>query len=78
MAKKKKKTDDGFNDNGTVKMPERPVRTKSDAPKKNAIDELVYENSRVINVLEIRISLLNQRIDRIVEAHEKCKSLKGL
>ena len=51
---------------------------QSAAPKRNAIDELVYENARVINVLEIRISLLNQRIDRIVEAHEKCKSLKGL
>ena len=61
------------------KTAEKKVPDKQPAaPKKNAIDELVYENSRVINVLEIRITLLSQRIDRIVEAHEKCKSLKNL
>lgn len=46
--------------------------------KTTAIEELMSENTRVINILEIRIIKLTERIDSIVEAHEKCKSLKGL
>ncbi len=33
---------------------------------------------RLANQLQSDIGKVNQRIDRIVEAHEKCKSLKGL
>ncbi|KKL90144.1 hypothetical protein LCGC14_1907610 [marine sediment metagenome] len=76
MAKKKKtKADDGFNDNGTVKMPERPVRPKkADDNRTVLIDNLLRE----ANTAMLRIGKLERRIDRIVEAHEKCKSLKNL
>ena len=46
-----------------------------------AIDLQVTINEGVLAEIEshgILIAKLNERIDRIVEAHEKCKSLKGL
>ena len=65
-----------LNKDGTVKMPEMPIRKKED----------VYTiNGRPCEIKDLggkdlwnAIDELNQRIDSIINAHEKCKSLKGL
>lgn len=77
MAKKKtaKKTDDRFNDDGTMKMPERPVRTRDTEDNKAVlIDNLLRE----ANTAMLRIAKLERRIDRIVDAISKSRNLKGL
>ncbi len=40
--------------------------------------ELILQLTEEAGVREIEIIKLNQRIDKIVIAHTKCKSLKGL
>ena len=65
MAKKKVKKEkktNTLNENGTVKMPEMG------GSRNMSQDE----------GLERKIKKLNRRIDKIVNAHERCRSLKGL
>ena len=83
MAKKKKtKVDDGFNDNGTVKMPKMPLHPTDNEDGKCAPDTVKHmspgEIAFAIKDICLAITDIRARIDRIVEAHEKCKSLKGL
>ncbi len=50
------------------------IEEKEDGNRTVLINNLLAE----ANTAMLRIAKLEQRIDRIVEAHEKCKSLKGL
>lgn len=91
MAKKKtkkkvvKKNEDvGFNDNGTVKMPIRPVRAekKEKSVTEKRLDRLEELGAKLSLSLAANMgslhSEINARIDRIVDAISKSKNVKGL
>ncbi len=64
MAKKKTKT---------VEKKETALLTAKDCAK--IVEAILLAKDIDIGT---KLKVLNQRIDRIVEAHEKCKSLKNL
>ena len=65
MAKKK-----------VVKVVEKEAVKKEEPEVRSGIKEL-SQGELSFEVL-VRLSKLERRIDRIIEAHEKCKSLRGL
>ncbi len=68
-----------LNDNGTVKMPNMGPVPSAASQKDALVRKALIENLIVIvNEAQGRIVSLNQRIDNIINAHIKCKSLKGL
>ncbi len=70
-GEEKNKEESSLNDNGTAKMP----KTGSGQGNKDVlIENLLIE----ANTAMLRIKKLEQRIDKIILAHEKCKSLKGI
>lgn len=83
MAKKKavkkvvKKTEDtGLNDNGTAKMPVRPVRAVIPVlPEK---PEAIVQLENAMDLREMEIEGIIARIDNIVDAISKSKSVRGL
>ena len=79
---KKKVAESGFNLNGTVQMPKRPLHPTGVEdvatellPNLNKFNEFqITINGELID----QIKKLQQRIDRIVDAINKSKSIKGL
>jgi hypothetical protein len=51
-------------------------QVKKEMPQPN--DALIENLVIIVNETQGKLVSLNQRIDRIVAAHDKCKSLKGL
>ncbi len=76
---KKKVVKKTLNTNGTAKMPEMGAKKPSkEEPDIRYVYDIVIQQTKFINILTNRIIETNQRIDNIVNAHERCKSLKGL
>jgi hypothetical protein len=50
------------------------AKKKVEKKEPSDIEKLVIANNRIVD----RIAAINQRIDNIIEAHDKCRKLKGL
>ena len=61
-----------------IKEAKKVEEEKRVKPKFSEAERLFLDNSKAIHILENRIIALEQRIDRIVTAIGKAKSVKGL